>query len=104
MQTTEEYKAYARQLEDEVGKWHHAYDALMVERNALVNRLLDYERHVIVKGEDGQDVVTVSRETFDAMSAELEELRKHEVERDLAKANVKELESGNGRPGGDGHP
>lgn len=39
MQTIEEYKAYTRQLEEEVGKWHHAYDALMVERNELVNRL-----------------------------------------------------------------
>lgn len=44
MQTIEEYKAYARQLEDEVGKWHHAYDALMVERNELVNRLISTEK------------------------------------------------------------
>ena len=29
----EEYKAYTRQLENDVGKWPHAYDALMVERN-----------------------------------------------------------------------
>ena len=28
MQTIEEYKAYTKQLEGEVGKWHHAYDAL----------------------------------------------------------------------------
>lgn len=40
MQTIEEYKAYTKQLEDEVGKWHHAYDALMVERNDLVKELL----------------------------------------------------------------
>ena len=40
MQTIEEYKAYTKQLEAEVGKWHHAYDALMVERNALVKELL----------------------------------------------------------------
>lgn len=40
MQTIEEYKAYTKQLEDEVGKWHSAYEALMVERNALVNELL----------------------------------------------------------------
>jgi hypothetical protein len=43
MQTIEEYKAYTRQLENEVGKWHHAYDALMVERNQLVNRLMELE-------------------------------------------------------------
>lgn len=42
MQTIGEYKEYTRQLEGEVGKWHHAYDALVVERNALVNRLLKY--------------------------------------------------------------
>lgn len=39
----EEYKAYTRQLENEVGKWHHAYDALMVERNKLVNRIREVE-------------------------------------------------------------
>ena len=43
MQTIEEYKAYCKQLEDEVGKWHHAYDSLMVERNQLVNRLMSAE-------------------------------------------------------------
>lgn len=26
----EEYKAYTRQLENEVGKWHHAYDCVCV--------------------------------------------------------------------------
>lgn len=26
MQTIEEYKAYTKQLEGEVGKWHHAYN------------------------------------------------------------------------------
>lgn len=44
MQTIDEYKAYTRQLESEVGRWHHAYDALMVERNQLVNRLMELER------------------------------------------------------------
>lgn len=44
MQTIEEYKAYTKQLEGEVGKWHHAYDALMVERNKLVNRLMSTEK------------------------------------------------------------
>lgn len=43
MKTIEEYEAYTRQLESEVGKWHHAYDALMVERNQLVNRLMELE-------------------------------------------------------------
>ena len=39
----DEYKAYTRQLENDVGKWHHAYDALMVERNQLVNRIRELE-------------------------------------------------------------
>lgn len=46
MQTIDEYKAYTRQLEKEVGKWHHAYDALMVERNQLVNRLMELEQEI----------------------------------------------------------
>lgn len=44
MQTIEEYKAYTKQLEDEVGKWHHAYDALMVERNQLAKRIQELEK------------------------------------------------------------
>jgi hypothetical protein len=40
MQTIEEYKAYTKQLEGEVGKWYNAYKALMAERNALVKELL----------------------------------------------------------------
>ena len=32
------------------------------------------------------------KEAFEAMSDELEELRKHEVEWDMAKARIKELE------------
>lgn len=43
MQTIEEYKEYTAQLEGEVGKWHNAYDALMVERNLLVNRIRELE-------------------------------------------------------------
>ena len=46
MQTIDEYKAYTRQLENEVGKWHHAYDALMVERNQLMNRLMELEQEI----------------------------------------------------------
>ena len=46
MQTIEEYRAYTRQLENEVGKWHNAYDALMVERNQLVNRIMELEQKI----------------------------------------------------------
>ena len=93
MQTIGEYKEYTRQLEGEVGKWHHAYDALIVERNALVNRLLKYEKTVSIRNEEGAESVALLRETFDAISGELEELRKHEVEWDMVKARIKELES-----------
>lgn len=93
MQTIGEYKEYTRQLEGEVGKWHHAYDALVVERNMLVNRLLKYEKTVSIRNEEGSESVTLLRETFEAISGELDELRKHEVEWDMAKARIKELES-----------
>ena len=43
MQTIEEYKEYTKQLEGEVGKWHKAYDALMVERNQLAKRIRELE-------------------------------------------------------------
>lgn len=44
MQTIGEYKEYTRQLENEVGKWHHAYDALMVERNQLARELATWKK------------------------------------------------------------
>ena len=31
------------QLQDEVGKWHHAYDALMTERTQLVSQISELE-------------------------------------------------------------
>ena len=45
MQTIEVH-AYICQLEGEVSKWHHAYDALMVERNQLVSRIKELERQL----------------------------------------------------------
>ena len=94
MQTIEEYKAYTKQLEGEVGKWHHAYDALVVERNALVCKILQHEKTVeISNSKDGLKFVAILKENFYSMAAELEELRKHEVEWDLSKARIKELES-----------
>lgn len=44
MQTIEEYKAYTKQLENDVGKWYHAYDALMVERNQLARELATWKK------------------------------------------------------------
>lgn len=43
MQTIDEYKLYTKQLEDEVGKWHHSYDAVVVERNSLVSKIRELE-------------------------------------------------------------
>lgn len=93
MQTIEEYKEYTKQLEGEVGKWHNAYDALVIERNALVSKLLQYEKTVEVSAEDGSKCVALSHKTYDTIVSELDELRKHEVEWDLSKARIKELEA-----------
>lgn len=75
MQTIEEYKEYTKQLEGEVGKWHNAYDALMIERNQMAKTLCE------------------NKKIIETMATELEELRKHEVEWDLAQARIKELEA-----------
>lgn len=37
--TEKEKDQFIEQLQAEVGKWHHAYDALLVERNALAHEL-----------------------------------------------------------------
>ena len=92
MQTLEEYKTYTKQLESEVGKWHHAYDALTIERNTLVRMLLQHEKEVTIRNEKGFECVAILKDTYEAVVSELEELRKHEVEWDLAKARIKELE------------
>ena len=73
MQTIEEYKEYTKQLEGEVGKWHNAYDALVIERNQMAKTLCE------------------NKKIIETMATELDELRKHEVEWDLSKARIKEL-------------
>lgn len=108
MQTIEEYKAYTKQLEGEVGKWHHTYDNLMIELNLLATQVLDlksklYRANSIIaaipKQDSTMEIDTLASgnrnlsEAINAMSAELEELRKHELELDLAKARIKELET-----------
>lgn len=37
--TEKEKDLLIKQLQDEVGKWHHAYDALLIERNKLAYEL-----------------------------------------------------------------
>ena len=46
MQTIKEYRAYTQQLEGDVGKWHEAYDALMVERNSMAATLCENKKAV----------------------------------------------------------
>lgn len=99
MQTIEEYKAYTKQLEGEVSKWHHAYDALVIERNQLVNHLKSTEKFLKAEREEcnrwRQRATNLceNKKIIETMAAELDELRKHEVEWDLSKARIKELES-----------
>ena len=50
MQTIEEYKAYTKQLEGEVGKWRNAYEALVIERNQLVKRIKELENQLKKEG------------------------------------------------------
>lgn len=107
MQTIEEYKTYTKQLEGEVGKWHNAYDALVIERNQLVSRIKELEARK-AKGEkttaelvkayeqlidEKNNSIATLKELTGTCSRELKELRKHEVEWDLSKARIKELES-----------
>lgn len=75
MQTIEEYKSYTKQLEGDVGKWHNAFDALVIERNQMAKTLCE------------------NKKIIETMANELDELRKHEVEWDLSKTRIKELEA-----------
>lgn len=96
---TIEVHAYICQLEGDVGKWHHAYDALMVERNQLVNKMkstekfLEAEREECNRWRQRATNLCENKKIIETMAAELDELRKHEVEWDLSKARIKELES-----------
>lgn len=107
MQTTEEFKARIRQLEDEVSEWHHKFDAIMIERNKFAAKVQELESELdranaIIAATPKQDheteIDTLAsgnkklKNALEICSSELEELRKHEVEWDLAKAKVKELE------------
>lgn len=64
----EEYKAYTRQLENEVGKWHHAYDASQAQVKELVKENLRLERERVEQNS-----------IIETCANELEELRLHEV-------------------------
>lgn len=108
MQTIEEYQTYCKQLEYEVDTWHNAYKAIRVERDELVRKVLNLEGQinranaiiaVTPKQDHNTEIDTLAsgsrnlNEVINAMSDELEELRKHELAWDLDKARIKELES-----------
>ena len=108
MQTIEEYQAYCKQLEQEVDIWHNAYKAIRVERDELIRKVSNLEGQinranaiiaVTPKQDHNTEIDTLAsgsrnlNEVINAMSAELEELRKHELAWDLDKARIKELES-----------
>lgn len=42
----QEKDKFIKQLQDEVGKWHHAYDALLIERNQLVSKQVELEKNI----------------------------------------------------------
>ena len=64
----EEYKAYTRQLENDVGKWRHAYDASQAKVKELVKENLRLERERVEQNS-----------IIETCANELEELRLHEV-------------------------
>lgn len=82
MQTIEEYKEYTKQLEGEVKQWHDAFDASQVQVKELAKENLRLERERV---EQNSIIETCAKE--------LEELRLHEVEWDLAKARIKVIEN-----------
>ena len=81
MQTIEEYKEYTKQLEGEVKQWHDAFDASQAQVKELTKENLRLERERVEQNS-----------IIETCANELEELRLHEVEWDLAKARIKELE------------
>lgn len=82
MQTIEEYKEYTAQLEGEVKNWHDAYNASQEHVRQLTK---DNERLERERVEQNAIIETCANE--------LEELRKHELQWDLDKAKIKELEA-----------
>ncbi|MBO5663661.1 MAG: hypothetical protein J6R21_00695 [Bacteroidales bacterium] len=84
MQTIEEFKEYTKQLEGEVKQWHDAFDASQAQVQELAKENLRLERERVEQNS-----------IIETCANELEELRKHELEWDLAKSRIKELEAEN---------
>ena len=84
MQTIEEYKAYAQQLEGEVKKWHDAYDA-SEEVNRQLAKQIDPLQHDIVRlNEENKELkesntrfaikIKILQQSHDATTKMLQEL------------------------------
>lgn len=84
MQTIEEFKQYTAQLEGEVKNWRDAYNASQVQVKELSKENLRLERERVEQNS-----------IIETCANELEELRKHELEWDLAKTRIKEFEAEN---------
>ena len=84
MQTIEQYKEYTAQLEGEIKNWHDAYNASQEHVRQLMkeNERLERER-------------VEQNAIIETCANELEELRKHELQWDLDKAKIKELNAEN---------
>ena len=80
MQTIEEYKEYTKQLEGEGKQW--PFDASQAQVKVLTKENLRLESERVEQNS-----------IIETCANELEELRKHEVEWDLAQARIKELEA-----------
>ena len=44
--TEQEKDELINQLQNEVSKWHHAYDTLMIERNQFVSKQVELEKSI----------------------------------------------------------
>lgn len=84
MQTIEQFKEYTEQLEGEVKNWRDAYNASQEHVKQLMKENLRLERERVEQNS-----------IIETCANELEEFRKHELEWDLAKARIKELEAEN---------
>lgn len=88
MQTIEEYKAYTAQLEGELHDRNELLDAYKLERNLLLKDIAKMKAEIDRLERERVDQNAI----IETCANELEELRKHELEWELDKAKIKELE------------
>lgn len=84
-------KAYIKQLEGEVSKWHHAYDNLMIERNLLATQMLDlksklHRANSIIAAIPKQDSATEIDTLTSGIKNLEKELQQYKGNKDLAQS------------------